>query len=94
MTVVVVLIARTSGNDTSFRLTFRLLILGFRFQRKLYASFHIVQTDMKGFGLRAAVDFPKSVYATPPLSSGTEILSSETLLSMSILARLSVIRRS
>lgn len=65
MTVVAALIAKTSGKDT-FRPTFELLILCFRFQRKLYASFHIVQTEMKGFGLRAAVDLPKSVHSKPP----------------------------
>ncbi|KAF8525700.1 hypothetical protein JB92DRAFT_2701103 [Gautieria morchelliformis] len=33
-----------------------------RFQHKLYAPFHIVQTEMKGFGLRAAADLPKDTF--------------------------------
>ncbi|KIJ47294.1 hypothetical protein M422DRAFT_164308, partial [Sphaerobolus stellatus SS14] len=33
-----------------------------RFQRKQYASFHIVKTEMKGFGLRAAVDMLKDTF--------------------------------
>lgn len=33
-----------------------------RFQRKEYASFNIVKTEMKGFGLRAATDVPKDAF--------------------------------
>ncbi|GJJ09368.1 hypothetical protein Clacol_003590 [Clathrus columnatus] len=33
-----------------------------RFQKKQYTPFHIVQTEMKGFGLRAAVDIPKDAF--------------------------------
>ncbi|KAF8578887.1 SET domain-containing protein [Ramaria rubella] len=33
-----------------------------RFQRKQYAQFHIVLTEMKGFGLRAAADIPKDAF--------------------------------
>lgn len=36
-----------------------------RFQRKQYAAIEIVQTEKKGFGLRATVDLPKCVTAVP-----------------------------
>lgn len=38
-----------------------LLMLSIRMQRKQYANIEIVQTEMKGFGLRAGSDIPKCV---------------------------------
>jgi histone-lysine N-methyltransferase SETD2 len=40
-------------------------MINFRFEKKQYADLHIVQTEMKGFGLRAAGPISRSVAATP-----------------------------
>jgi len=66
MTVVVTSTARTNGKLALLSLfqyypchcsIFRILV--FRFQRKEYGAIEIVQTEKKGFGLRAGADLQK-----------------------------------
>ena len=51
-----------------FDCVYRLLYFSRRFQKKQYAPIHIVQTEKKGFGLRAAENIAK--YVVTPTNVG------------------------
>jgi hypothetical protein len=50
--------------------------VGIRFQKREYAPIDIVQTEKKGFGVRARQDMPASVF---PIRSVTVVLTCATL---------------
>lgn len=66
----------------------------YSFQRKEYAPIEIVQTEMKGFGLRAAQDLKKFVSYRVVLLNSADIFATGTRSFTSMLAMSSVIHHS